>query len=130
MNGDTRGEEAMLLRTALEVGDLIADGRRRMRLSQSNLAQRLGVSRQWLSQVENGKTTVEFDLVLAALQALGYALYVQSPEGVEQSQLLNLETHNPSSALPHDSSSRTPLTRKGKPLGVQRSKRRSENAGE
>lgn len=120
----------MLLRTAPEVGDLIADGRRRMRLSQSDLAQRLGVSRQWLSQVENGKTTVEFDLVLAALQALGYALYVRTPEGAEHSQPLNFQTYNPSKTLPQDTSSRTPLTRKGKPLGIQRSKRRSERAGE
>lgn len=120
----------MLLRTAPEVGDLIADGRRRMRLSQSDLAQRIGVSRQWLSQVENGKTTVEFDLVLAALQALGYALYVQTPEGAEQSQLLNFQTHTSPRTPPQDSSSRTPLTRKGKSLGIQRSKRRSENAGE
>lgn len=107
----------MLLRTAREVGDLIADGRRRLRLSQSELAQRLGVSRQWLSQVENGKTTVEFDLVLAALHALGYRVYVQT-------------TEEPSTTPPRDSSSRTPLTRKGKSLGIQRSRRRGRDSGE
>ena len=70
----------MLLRNAREVGALIADGRRRLRWSQFELARRAGVSRQWVSQVENGKTTVEFDLVLAALHALDYALYVQSKD--------------------------------------------------
>ena len=105
----------MLLRSAREVGDLIADGRRRLRWSQSDLAQRAGVSRQWVSQVENGKTTVEFDLVLGALHALGYAVYAQSKDGTESSQ---------------DASSRTPLTRKGRSLRTRRSKRRDETAGE
>ena len=105
----------MLLRSAREVGDLIADGRRRLRWSQSDLAQRAGVSRQWVSQVENGKTTVEFDLVLGALHALGYAVYAQSKDWTESSQ---------------EVSSRTPLTRKGRSLRTQRSKRRDETADE
>ena len=95
----------MLLRSAREVGDLIADGRRRLRWSQFDLAQRVGVSRQWVSQVENGKTTVEFDLVLSALHALGYAVYAQSKDSSQEV------------------SSRTPLTRKGRSLRTQRSKR-------
>ncbi len=102
----------MLLRNAREVGDLIADGRRRLRWSQFDLAQRVGVSRQWVSQVENGKTTVEFDLVLGALHALGYAVYA---DWIESSQ---------------EVSSRTPLTRQGRSLGIQRSKRRDETADE
>ncbi len=105
----------MLLRNAREVGDLIADGRRRLRWSQFDLAQRVGVSRQWVSQVENGKTTVEFDLMLGALHALGYAVYAQSKDRTESSQ---------------EGSSRTPLTRKRRSLGTQRSKRRDETAGE
>jgi y4mF family transcriptional regulator len=104
----------MLLRSAREVGDLIADGRRRLRWSQFDLAQRAGVSRQWVSQVENGKTTVEFDLVLGALHALGYSLYAQSKDWTDSSQ--------------EDVSSRTPLTRKGGSLRNQRSQRGAETA--
>ena len=104
----------MLLRSAREVGDLIADGRRRLRWSQFDLAQRAGVSRQWVSQVENGKTTVEFDLVLGALHALGYSLYAQSKDWTDSSQ--------------KDVSSRTPLTRKGASLRNQRSQRGAETA--
>ena len=106
----------MLLRNAREVGELIADGRRRLRWSQFDLAQRAGVSRQWVSQVENGKTTVEFDLVLGALHALGYALYAQSKDWTESSQ--------------QDVSQRTPLTRKGGSLRTQRSKREDNVADE
>ncbi len=98
----------MLLRNAREVGELIADGRRRLRWSQLDLAQRAGVSRQWVSQVENGKTTVEFDLVLGALHALGYAVYAQSKDWTESSQ--------------QEVSPRTPLTRKGGSLRTRRSK--------
>ena len=105
----------MLLRSAREVGDLIADGRRRLLWSQSELAQRAGVSRQWVSQVENGKTTVEFDLVLGTLHAFGIAVYAQSKDWKESSQ---------------DVFSRTPLTRKGRSLGTERSKRRDETADE
>jgi len=112
----------MLLRSAREVGDLIADGRRRLRWSQLDLAQRAGVSRQWVSQVENGKTTVEFDLVLGALHALGYAVYAQSQDGSETGESFR--------APGQDVSSRTPLTRKGSALRTQRSKRRDETANE
>ena len=112
----------MLLRSAREVGDLIADGRRRLRWSQLDLAQRAGVSRQWVSQVENGKTTVEFDLVLGALHALGYALYAQSKDWTETGELFRTPQQ--------DVSSRTPLTRKGRSLRTQRSKRRDETADE
>lgn len=105
----------MLLRNAREVGDLIVDGRRRLRWSQLDLAQRAGVSRQWVSQVENGKTTVGFDLVLAALHALGYAVYAQSKDWQESTQ--------------DSASSRTPLTRQGRSLGTQRSRRREEHRG-
>ena len=106
----------MLLRSAREVGDLIADGRRRLRWSQFDLAQRAGVSRQWVSQVENGKTTVEFDLVLGALHALGYSVYAQSKDWTESGQ--------------QDASRRTPLTRRGSSLRDQRSKRGDEIADE
>ena len=56
---------------------LLRDGRVRAGWSQTELAERVGVSRQWISQVETGKTSVEFDLVVGALQALGYRLYAE-----------------------------------------------------
>ncbi len=120
----------MLLRNAREVGDLIADGRRRLRWSQFDLAQRAGVSRQWVSQVENGKTTVEFDLVLGALHALGYAVYAQSKDWIESSQPSSGQNAVLLRTRQADVSSRTPLTRQGTSLRTQRSKRRDEAGDE
>jgi len=60
----------MQLRTAHELGPVIQDARKGFGWSQSRLAEVVGVSRQWVSLVENGKTSVEFDLVLSLLQAL------------------------------------------------------------
>lgn len=43
-------------------------------LSQSELAQRCGVSRKWISEFEAGKTTAEFALVLRVLEGLGLVM--------------------------------------------------------
>ena len=120
----------MLLRSAREVGDLIADGRRRLRWSQSDLAQRAGVSRQWVSQVENGKATVGFDLVLAALHALGYAVHAQSRDWIESSQPAHRQNAMLLWTRQDDVASRTLLTRQGGSLGTPRSKQREETGDE
>lgn len=110
----------MLLRHPHDLAGLVRDGRSRAGWSQAELAGRVGVSRQWISMVENGKTSVEFDLVIGTLRALGYYLHVGSsiapPSWSEASSYPRIPSHNPSP--------RTPLTRRGEPLGKQRSKRR------
>ena len=50
--------------------------------SQSELAEAAGVSRVFISQLENGKARAEVRLVLAVLQALGASVVV-APSGVE-----------------------------------------------
>lgn len=57
--------------------------RRAAGLSQVDLARRVGVSRQWLIDLEAGKRTVEAGLVLGALQALGATLDVSGRGGPE-----------------------------------------------
>lgn len=61
----------MRVQTATEFGHLIRDRRRRLGLGQQELADRVGVGRQWLSEVEHGKPRAEIDLVLRTLRALG-----------------------------------------------------------
>ncbi len=47
-------------------------GRRQdLGLNQAELAQRAGVSRQWISGFEAGKPTAEFGLVIRVLETLG-----------------------------------------------------------
>lgn len=108
------------LRAAHDLRSLIQDARRKAGWSQTGLAEAVGVSRQWISLVENGKTSVEFDLVLSLLQTLGYSVNVEMERDRSPSVVLH---QGPGRFLRSDPSDRTPLTRKGKPLGHQRSRR-------
>ena len=106
----------MLLRRPHDLAELVRDGRARAGWSQGELADKVGVSRQWVSLVETGKTSVEFDLVVGALQTLGYRLNVElSHETKPNESFLEAPTHGPLR--------RTPLTRRGEPLGKLRTRR-------
>ena len=69
----------MRLRTALDLGLTIRDHRRHRGLSQQALAERIGVSRQWVVEMEGGKERAEVGLVMRALLALGAELSVNLP---------------------------------------------------
>jgi y4mF family transcriptional regulator len=117
----------MRLRRPHDLAGLFRDGRARVGWSQNQLAETVGVSRQWISLVERGKTSVEFDLVVAALQALGYRLHVETSDLATRP--VRGVTDFPSGSV-HESSQRTPLTRDGKPLGRQRTRRMKRDRAE
>jgi len=73
----------MLLRTPRDLGALIRDRRRKLGLDQRALAERIGVSRQWVVEIEKGKPRAELGLVLRALAALDVHLAVDdaAPRG-------------------------------------------------
>ena len=60
----------MRIKTVGTLGELVRDQRKQRGWSQSQLAEKVGVSRLWVGQFENGKETVELGLVLKALRAL------------------------------------------------------------
>ena len=68
----------MRLRDPLELGRLIHRRRRTMGCSQERLAAAAGVGRQWIIELEKGKKGPPLDLVIQVLDALGYALNVDS----------------------------------------------------
>lgn len=70
----------MMVRTAVELGALIRDQRRKSKVSQADLARRVNVSRQWIVAVEKGKPGAELGLVLKTLSALGLQLHINTPE--------------------------------------------------
>jgi y4mF family transcriptional regulator len=70
------------LRTPVDIGALIRDRRRELGLDQAELAERIGVGRLWVNQVERGKPGASLGLVLRALRALGLTL-VTDEEGVK-----------------------------------------------
>jgi len=57
--------------TVAEIGELIRAERKRQRILQQDLADLSGVSLHFLSNLENGKTTVEFQKVLLVFRSLG-----------------------------------------------------------
>ena len=64
----------MLVRTPSDLGALIRERRVKLGLDQRSLAQKVGASRKWLIEVENGKPRAEIGLILRTLNALGIEL--------------------------------------------------------
>lgn len=60
----------MRVRTATDIGLIIRDRRRDRGWDQQTLADRVGVSRLWIGEIENGKPRAQLDLVLRTLAAL------------------------------------------------------------
>jgi y4mF family transcriptional regulator len=67
----------MRVRSTEVVGQLIREERKRQGLTQAHLAERVGVGRQWIHQIERGKDTAEVGLVLKTLHALGLRVSVE-----------------------------------------------------
>lgn len=61
----------MVVRTVRDLGAAIKGARLKREWTQGDLARRAGVSRQWVVNVEKGKSTAEVGSVLRALTALG-----------------------------------------------------------
>lgn len=64
----------MIIRSAMELGAAVKARRKALGEDQAALAVRVGVSRQWISALENGKSTLELGLVLQTLKALDMPL--------------------------------------------------------
>lgn len=65
------------IRSSADLGRVIRAARRRLGLSQSDMAAHLDVPRPYLSQLESGKETVHLRRLLETLSALGFDLYVE-----------------------------------------------------
>lgn len=72
----------MLVRTPQDIGALLREQRQKAGLDQAELARRIGVSRQWLIEVERGKARAEIGLILRALNVLDIPLEVGAPSHV------------------------------------------------
>jgi len=64
----------MFIRTPADLGAVIRDRRRQLGLDQAELAERIGVSRQWVVGIERGRARAELGLVLRTLDSLGVRL--------------------------------------------------------
>ena len=62
------------LRRSDQIGHAVVVLRRARGLTQAETAERAGVSRKWLSDFENGKSSAEIGLLLRVLEVLGYEI--------------------------------------------------------
>lgn len=69
----------MFIRTPADLGAAIKDRRKALGLSQTALAERAGVGRQWLVAVEKGKPGAELALIFRVLDALDMPLSTGMP---------------------------------------------------
>ena len=68
----------MLLRTPADLGAVVRDRRKELKLDQATLAKRIGVSRQWVIEIEHGHPRAELALVLRTIDVLDIHLDVST----------------------------------------------------
>jgi y4mF family transcriptional regulator len=68
------------MRTPKEFGAVIRTRRRELGLTQAELAERCGVGRPWIVELENGKPRAQFALVLRVLTSLGLQLAIEADD--------------------------------------------------
>ena len=66
----------MIVRTVKDLGALVRERRRSLGWSQSDLGEKIGVQRLWVSQFEAGKATAHIGLVMRTLRALDLEVQV------------------------------------------------------
>ena len=69
-----------------EIGQFVRGVRRDQGLRQDQLAAAAGVGVRFLVELERGKPTAQFGKVLQVFDALGCALRIEPPPGVNDSQ--------------------------------------------
>ncbi|MFT8953416.1 MAG: helix-turn-helix domain-containing protein, partial [Gluconobacter sp.] len=72
---------------AADIGSQIREKRLAQGMNQTVLAKKLGCSRKWVSDIEQGNETAEIGRVLRALAMLGIKIFVGQPEAVESKEL-------------------------------------------
>jgi HTH-type transcriptional regulator/antitoxin HipB len=70
----------MRVSAAADIGTITRQRRQELGLSQVDLAQRAGVTRQWLTRFEHGNTQVSLAKTLTILRELGLAVRVDAPD--------------------------------------------------
>ncbi|MPZ36382.1 MAG: helix-turn-helix domain-containing protein [Rhodospirillales bacterium] len=87
----------MKMTTAQDIGLTIRRRRQELGLGQQALADRVGVSRQWIVEIEQGKPRAEVGLLLRTLASIALQISItpQEPAG-------NVLTEKPGSSLGRD----------------------------
>jgi len=66
------------IRTVSDLGAMIRKSRKAMKLNQTEFAAHAGVGRRFISELESGKGSLEFDKVIACARAAGIDMHARS----------------------------------------------------
>jgi y4mF family transcriptional regulator len=80
---DADTDALMPVRTMAQVGDIVRRSRRRRGLTQADLALDAGTGRRFVSDVEAGKPTIEFESLMKLCKSLGVRLFAIGPDDDE-----------------------------------------------
>lgn len=69
----------MKVNSVAEFGGAVRSSRKRLGLTQAQLAAKAHISREWISRLENGSPRLEIGLVLQALASLGLEIEIRDP---------------------------------------------------
>lgn len=91
----------MLITDLAQLGDLVRRRRAALNISQTELAERVGATRQWVSRLENGKHDISTARLFAVLDALELNLDIRPPGSPTAITLPvpNMQSLVPSAAL-------------------------------
>jgi HTH-type transcriptional regulator/antitoxin HipB len=96
----------MFVRSSSDLGAVIRDRRKQLKLDQAAFAKKIGVSRQWVIDVEKGHARAQLGLVLRAVDVLNIQLDASTGQGNQA---------KPSRVVPHDIDAIIAKARKTKP---------------
>jgi HTH-type transcriptional regulator/antitoxin HipB len=75
----------MKVHNARAIGAIVRERRHELGLDQQSFASRIGASRYWVVQMEQGKEGAEIGRVLRALEALGLSVTIVAPGSPKKS---------------------------------------------
>ncbi len=84
----------MIIRTPREIALFVRERRRSLRMTQAQLAERIGASRAWVRLLESGKPRFELGLTLRAPTALGTIVDIQLRDAVVEAWHHDNESSN------------------------------------
>lgn len=67
------------LKSVDKLGALIRQARKEQHMTQSDLAGACNTTQKYISDLEGGKTTVQFDLAFRVMRALGLRIFIETP---------------------------------------------------
>ena len=66
-----------IIQNIVELGTIVKAKRKNMQLTQASLAALCNVGTRFISELENGKTTLEINKVLKVVQGLGFIIKIE-----------------------------------------------------